>query len=351
MSHPTANKTLQQKIIWHLIVAAGTLFISSIFSLILEGRIVHSGLASMLLLTFAQLEVFIWLGTWFFKSVQSDEKRYIQKMLARLFLFYLTVLLISFVMFLGIFSFHFIRNGNDSSLFFESFFRLNYELKTFFIATAVGFGLGALFFFYAQWVEAIKRVQKLKQEKLIFQYETLKNQVNPHFLFNSLNTLSSLISMNVELSEQFIQKLSSVYRYILENREKELVPVSSELQFVEDYFYLQKIRDAEKIELNIEANKTNKVSILPVSLQMLVENAIKHNAATRKEPLCITIHFEGMDKLVVRNHLQKKMQFKDSSKIGLKNLNERCRLIINREIEIKETTDEFIVKVPVKLEK
>ncbi|MDB4584701.1 histidine kinase, partial [Draconibacterium sp.] len=84
-------------------------------------------------------------------------------------------------------------------------------------------------------------------------------------------------------------------------------------------------------------------------LQMLVENALKHNAATRKEPLVITIHFEGMDKLVVRNHLQKKMQLKDSSKIGLKNLNERCRLILQREIEVQETAEEFIVKVPVKL--
>lgn len=128
-----------------------------------------------------------------------------------------------------------------------------------------------------------------------------------------------------------------------------MIPLSAELKFVEDYFYLQKIRDEEKIQLNIELNDENKVQILPVSLQMLVENAIKHNAATRKDALEITIHFEGMDKLVVRNRLQKKTQLKDSSEIGLKNLNERCRLILNRQIEIQETADEFVVKVPVKL--
>ncbi|AHW61685.1 hypothetical protein FH5T_06415 [Draconibacterium orientale] len=86
-----------------------------------------------------------------------------------------------------------------------------------------------------------------------------------------------------------------------------------------------------------------------MSLQMLVENAIKHNVATRKEPLLITIHFEGMDKLVVRNDLRQRMQLAASSKIGLKNLNERCKLILNREVETQETADEFIVKVPLKL--
>ena len=86
-----------------------------------------------------------------------------------------------------------------------------------------------------------------------------------------------------------------------------------------------------------------------MSLQMLVENAIKHNVATRKEPLLITIHFEGMDELVVRNDLRQRMQLAASSKIGLKNLNERCKLILNREVETQETADEFIVKVPLKL--
>jgi LytS/YehU family sensor histidine kinase len=140
-----------------------------------------------------------------------------------------------------------------------------------------------------------------------------------------------------------------VYRFILDNREKELVPLATELEFVNNYFYLQKIRDEEKIILINEITDIDKVEVLPVSLQLLVENALKHNSATRKQPLEITIHSEGLDKVVVRNNLQKKTQLNDSSKIGLKNLNERSRLILNREIEIQETSDEFVVKIPVKL--
>ena len=346
MPHPTQNKTLKEKVIWHMKVVIGAIFISLVFSLILRREIFHDGLIEMLILSFLQLELFVWLGTLFFQSIKIDDPKYPQKMVSRLLIFYLSVLGIAFLMFMSIYTYHFIKNGADISLFFSSMGAL--ELKSFFIASLIGFAFGAIFFFYVQWAEALKRVQKLKEEKLIFQYETLKNQVNPHFLFNSLNTLSSLVSQNADLSEKFIQKLSSVYRYVLENKEKEMVPVADEIEFVKDFFYLQKIRDGEKIELKIELNEDGAEMILPVSLQMLVENAVKHNAATRNEPLEITIHFEGIDKLVVRNRLQKKMQLANSSKIGLKNLNERCRLILNREIEIQETESEFVVKVPVK---
>jgi len=347
MAHPTDNKTLKQKIFWHSQVIAGAVFITLVFSLILQQKIFHDSFVEMLILSFIQLEIFVWLGTLFFQSIKIEEPKYVQRMVVRLLVFYLSVLAIAFFLFLAIFLFHFIKNKTDFSLFFESISAL--ELKGFFSASLIGFALGAVFFFYTQWNDSFKQMQKLKEEKLIFQYETLKNQVNPHFLFNSLNTLSSLVSQDVESSEKFIQKLSSVYRYILENKDKELVPVSTELEFVKDFFYLQKIRDQEKIELKIEVSKGNTEMILPVSLQMLVENAIKHNVATRTDPLQIIIHNEGLDKLVVRNSLKEKLQLNNSSKIGLKNLNERCRLILDREIEIQETSDEFVVKVPVRL--
>lgn len=347
MVHPTRNKTVKKKILWHLKVIAGAVFISIFFSLLLRQKLIHDSLPEMFILSFIQLELFIWLGTVFFETIEIEERKYTQRIAGRLLLFYISVLAIAFTMFLGIFVYHFIKNGVDFSLFFDSL--TAHELKVFFIATLVGFAFGAIIFFYTQWIEALHRMQKLKEEKLIFQYETLKNQVNPHFLFNSLNTLSSLIGSDVKLPEKFIQKLSSVYRYVLENRENELVSLAEELSFVYDFFYLQQIRDGEKIHLSVEANEENNVSIMPVSLQMLVENALKHNSATRKEPLQITIHFEGMDKLVVRNDLREKTQLNNTSKIGLKNLNERCRLILNKEIEIQKTTDEFIVKVPVKL--
>jgi LytS/YehU family sensor histidine kinase len=258
-----------------------------------------------------------------------------------------TVLLLASVLFVAVYAVQYSIHFDDFSQFLPML--LNLEMKGFFIATFIGFGIGALFFFYVQWNEAVDRVQKLREEKLIFQYETLKSQVNPHFLFNSLNSLSSLVRKDPDLSEQYIQKLSTIYRYILENDNKELVPLSAEIEFVNNYFFLQKIRDEEKIEMKIELKGNENIQVLPVSLQLLVENALKHNSATRKQPLEITIHFEGLDKIVVRNNLQKKTQLNGSSKIGLKNLNERSRLILNREIEIRETADEFVVKIPVKL--
>lgn len=345
MYHPTSTKTTPQKIVWHLKVFAAALFIAMAFSFILQQQFFHREFPMMLAMTYVQLEIFIWLGAWYFESVKPGTANYRKKIVVRLLLFYLTVLAVAFLVFFSIFLLNVLLQGGN---FKESLNDLlNYEMQGFLIATMVGFGFGALFFFYAQWSDSLKREQQLEQEKLIFQHETLKNQVNPHFLFNSLNTLSSLVSTDSQLSEKFIQKLSSVYRYVLENKDKELVPLSTEIEFVKNFFYLQKIRDQEKIELEIENNGNTNVYILPVSLQMLVENALKHNQATRKEPLKITIHFEGLDKLVVRNDLRKKTKLEKSSRLGLNNLNERCRLTLHREIEVKETPDEFIVKVPV----
>ena len=331
----------------HLFILGGAIFITMVFSLVNTKQFIHEGTPAMLLLTFLQLELFLWLGARFFQGIKPENKGFIRQSIVRLLLFYSTVLFIAFALFFALYVFFFMRAGGTLNTVFQNL--ASAELNNFIIATAVGFGFGTLFWFYSQWTDAVKNMQKLREEKLIFQYETLKSQVNPHFLFNSLNTLSSLVTTDPDQSENFIQKLSSVYRYVLENREQELVPVEAELQFVKDFFALQKIRDGEKISLKIESNGDGNAFIMPVSLQMLVENALKHNVASRKDPLFITIHYEGMDKLVVRNNLQMKSLYGGSSKIGLKNLNERCRLILDREIEVMETVDEFVVKVPLKL--
>lgn len=347
MNHPTKNKSLSQKTVWHLKVLAGAIFISFIFSLILHQSLIQAGLPLMLVLTFVQLEIFIWLGHWFFESVKTDSNNFRKQMVMRLLLFYIAVLIIAFLLFLIVFSITAYLNNENFSGSLQNLW--NYEMRGFISATLIGFAIGALFFFYVQWTDALKREQKLNQEKLIFQYETLKKQVNPHFLFNSLNSLSSLVRKDPELSEKFIQKLSSIYRYVLDVEEKELVLLSDELIFVRDYFYLQQIRDQEKIVLKTEIREMENAEIPPVSIQLLVENALKHNSATRNQPLEIIVHDEGLDKIAVRNNLQKKRQLSNSAQIGLKNLNERCRLILNREIEVQETRNEFVVKLPVKV--
>ncbi len=348
MPHPTYSKTLNQKLFWHLKLFSGAVIITLIFAVILFEPMSPLQMIMPLFLTFIQLEAFIWLGNWFFEPLKIESPDFKRQVVTRLLLFYLLVLLLAAMFFLAVFTVQYMIHYDDFSQFFTTL--VNLEIKGFLTGTLIGFAIGALFFFYVQWKVAVDRAQKLREEKLIFQYETLQSQVNPHFLFNSLNTLVSLVQTEPELSEDFVRKLSSVYRYILDNREKELVPVSDELAFVNNYFFLQKIRDNEKIELKVEINIDKNALIVPVSLQLLVENALKHNISTRNQPLEITIHNEGIDKLVVRNNLQKKPQLEGSSKIGLKNLNERCRLILKRETEILETKEEFIVKLPVKVD-
>ena len=341
------HKSLQNKLFYHLKVVGGAVFITVVFSLALFHRIFHDNTLSMFILTVFQLELFIYLGGLFFRSMAPESPGFIKRTIIRLFFFYMTVLLIAFLLYLSLYVFYFIKGGSNFSEFIPNL--LSTEFRSFISATLIGFGLGALFFFYTQWTDAVKNMQKLREEKLIFQYETLKSQVNPHFLFNSLNALSSLVHKDPNLSERFIQKLSRVYRYVLENQEKEMVPLAKEIDFVRNFFELQQIRDPEKIKLTIEENGPDPVSIIPVSLQMLVENALKHNLASRREPLDVTIHFEGLDKVVVRNNLQEKDQLSASTGIGLKNLNERCKLILGRELEVQKTMDEFIVKVPVQV--
>jgi hypothetical protein len=202
-----------------------------------------------------------------------------------------------------------------------------------------------IIFFYILWHKSVMREQKLREENLIFQNQTLKNQINPHFLFNSLNTLSSLVNTHTETAEYFINHLSSIYRYILENSPKDKVSLQSELEFVNDYFSLYKIRNDDKVQLNADVKEADKYEIVPVSLQLLIENAIKHNMATRENPLRIFIHLENQY-ILVKNNLQKIATQLKSTKTGLKNLSERIRLITGKELIIEETKEYYLVKVP-----
>jgi two-component system, LytTR family, sensor kinase len=234
-------------------------------------------------------------------------------------------------------------HGYTSTDVIWNFFR--YEFGGWLKSTVGGLLFGAAIFIFIQWQDALKREQKLREENLVFQNETLRNQVNPHFLFNSLNTISSLIVTQPETAERFVNRLSSIYRYILENRTKDKVPLTAELAFIKEYFDLHKIRDEEKILLYIEEGGADRFEILPVSLQILVENAIKHNMATRENPLKISISIENQH-VIVQNNLQKMSVQLKSTKIGLNNLAERIRLVTGKKLIIEETTNDFIVKVP-----
>jgi len=187
------------------------------------------------------------------------------------------------------------------------------------------------------------REEKLKTEIIKLEYEALKNQVNPHFLFNSLNTLTSLVAEN-DKAVKFIKNLADVYRFVLDQKDKEIVSLDSEIQFVQSYLYLHKIRFGNNLDLDIHVQSLNKM-VVPLSVQMLVENSIKHNIISVDDPLKIKI-YEEPDYVIVENNLQLKSVVHDSSKIGLKNIQSRYAYLTDKKFIVESKPDCFIVKVP-----
>lgn len=195
--------------------------------------------------------------------------------------------------------------------------------------------------------EMVRNAQ-LEKARVQAELEALKNQIDPHFIFNSLNTLSHLIEERPEKAKQFNDNLADVYRYILVNKTRDLVFLREELLFLNDYFSLLVIRFDKAIQLYIKINEDipDNYIIPPISLQLLVENAIKHNEFSEAVPLVITITFTN-DELHVHNSCNKKELRKSSSKIGLDNLNERYKLTTDKPIVVQNDGKEFIVKLPI----
>ncbi|HEX2393784.1 MAG TPA: histidine kinase, partial [Bacteroidales bacterium] len=238
----------------------------------------------------------------------------------------------------------FIATGKDLGGYFHQLF--TYELTFANRRLLLWLFFFSIAFFYILWRKTATKEQQFREEMLKYQYQTLKSQINPHFLFNSLNTLSQLVYEDPARADNYIQELSKVYRYIIENEETRLVPLESEMEFVRQYFNLYQVRDKEKIHLNVSIAGIEKFRIIPVSLQLLVENAIKHNSFSVRSPLIIDI--TGSDGMItVSNNMQPKSTLEQSTGKGLANLRERIRLIMNKEIIIEESADRFSVSLPV----
>ncbi|PIA79453.1 histidine kinase [Gaetbulibacter sp. 4G1] len=192
---------------------------------------------------------------------------------------------------------------------------------------------------------------KIKEQKVIAgtasaKFDALKNQLDPHFLFNSLNVLTSLIEENPDQAQKFTTSLSKVYRYVLEQKNKELVTVDEELQFAKTYMSLLKMRFEDSIVFTMPEKALNPESkVVPLSLQLLLENAVKHNMVTSSKPLHIKI-YEDQNNLVVENNLQPKQIVKKSSGVGLSNIMQRYDLLTNRKININKQANRFAVAIP-----
>lgn len=216
----------------------------------------------------------------------------------------------------------------------------------FIAATVISLSYEASYFF-EKWKEQFALNQQLKNQQIRTQYEVLQNQMSPHFLFNSLNTLTTIIPENAEAAVAFTEKLSEVYRYILQNKDRELVRLEEEVEFVKSYLFLLKMRYPNNLSVDFQIEeKYHGLTIPPLTLQMLAENAIKHNVVSKAKPLHIDIYIENGKSVVVKNNLQQKDVLDKSTKTGLDNIRKRYSILGGKKIDVITSASNYMVAVP-----
>jgi two-component system, LytTR family, sensor kinase len=206
--------------------------------------------------------------------------------------------------------------------------------------------LNAIVFFMEKLKKTQLEAERLKQLTTEAQFVALRAQINPHFLFNCFNVLSSLVYRDPDTSFKFISQLSNVYRYLLYNQDNKVVPLNEELAFLQSYFYLLTMRFGENVVIDNQIGEKTDHVVPPGVLQMLIENAIKHNVVSRKNPLTIRLAIEGNYIAVSNNILEKEVK-EESSKVGLKNITDRYSLLSDEKVKITKTESVFLVQLPI----
>ena len=212
--------------------------------------------------------------------------------------------------------------------------------------TIVGIAVANGFLFFKNWRQSALNEEILKREKLAIEYEALRNQVNPHFLFNSLTALTTLVHEDADKAETFIRRFSDVYRYVLENRNQEVVSLGNELHLIGNMAYLYQYRHGNNLKIELDLDPSDEKKILPMALQMLLENALKHNIISEEKPLNVRIFEEG-DYVVVWNNLQVKNNIADSNNVGLGNIRLRYSYLSEKPVTIEKTDHYFQVRIPI----
>ena len=207
--------------------------------------------------------------------------------------------------------------------------------------------------FYVMYSEQRRReheIEKLKTENLQSRCDALTNQINPHFFFNSLNGLTTLVRSNMKTETlEYINKMSEVFRYILQSEKKGFVPLEEELKFLDSFRYLQEIRYEDKFSYNIDIPENKRTLLIPVlSLLPLIENVVKHNMIDRENKMCISVFMNENDELVVSNPIHQKIDRPDKNGIGLTNLADRFMLLLDKEIRIEDKDGAFSIYLPLK---
>jgi len=289
------------------------------------------------------------LGLWLASRIQSSSfknlKRWVRNALG--IILFSTYGLFIAISFNEIYYALFYRITNQEYLWkehrmFDPDFSLIIFIFYFFIAAVT-----ILIHYFRNWKETELMAERLKKENIQSKFEVLKNQIDPHFFFNSLSVLTSLVYKDANQSAEYITQLSKMYRYILEGKNQSLASVDDELKFLDSYIFLIKVRYNENIcfEIKIADDLRNSVYLPKNSLQMLVENAIKHNRFDDDEPLIVRISANN-EYILVANNKNKRELIEGSSRIGLENIKKRYELIGDHELLIEETDMSFTVKLP-----
>lgn len=305
-------------------------------------RIFSPGALIELSLAFGFLLILFWSHRLISKFFNSRRFRNFPSFL-KAFLEMLTVIAVSL-------SLYFITNYIPLLLIFSAKALLPVRLRTAFIVSTI---ISLFFYYFVERERSRKKLQaemlhsaRLQKENYQAQLESLKDQVQPHFLFNSLNVLSSLILKDQDQALEFTRRLSDLYRSFLNHGQESLIPLIKEVEVSRDYCFLLKTRFGKAIQFNFDVpGENNEYHIPPGSLQMLIENAVKHNGSTSQQPLRIRVYEED-DLLIVLNNLRPRNEKKNSTGTGLKNIKNRYKYLTDRKVIVKKTSEEFIVKLP-----
>ncbi len=199
--------------------------------------------------------------------------------------------------------------------------------------------------YFNNWLKASVNEEKFKREALNQQYEALKSYVNPHFLFNSLSVLSSLVEEDTQKTQEFIKQLSTNYRYVIEQKDKEIIPLEVELNFIKSFIRLHQIRHGENLNVELDIKDASGY-IIPLSLQILLENCFKHNIISEENPLYVKI-WRDDNHIIVRNNLQIRKTMRESGGVGLETIQKRYEFLTDTPLKVEKDREFFTVKTPV----